>query len=124
MEDIRPGSAGSNPDNLTAVGDRVYFSANDGVNGTELWRSNGNAANTQLVKDIRPGNSPYGTPNSSNPDDLTAVDGTLFFSANDGVTGVELWKSDGTDPGHRNSSWIFGRALAPTARRTAPDPTN
>ena len=27
---------------------------------------------------------------------LTAVNGTLFFRANDGVNGAELWRSDGT----------------------------
>ncbi len=31
--------------------------------------------------------------------DLTNVGGTLYFSANDGASGVELWKSDGTVDG-------------------------
>ena len=30
---------------------------------------------------------------------LSEVDGTLFFRATDGVSGAELWKSDGTDAG-------------------------
>jgi hypothetical protein len=34
---------------------------------------------------------------SSSPHKLTNVSGTLFFIANDGMTGRELWKSDGTD---------------------------
>src|SRR5262249_50382137 len=69
-------------------------SANDGSNGRELWKSDGTAAGTVLVKDIRPGSSPYGYPYGSNPQHLTAVDGTLFFAANDGVHGTELWESD------------------------------
>jgi ELWxxDGT repeat protein len=30
---------------------------------------------------------------------LTNVDGTLYFTANDGTSGYELWKSDGTEAG-------------------------
>ena len=33
---------------------------------------------------------------SSNPRDLTNVGGTLFFTADDGTHGHELWRSDGT----------------------------
>ncbi|HEV8306372.1 MAG TPA: ELWxxDGT repeat protein [Methylomirabilota bacterium] len=46
-----------------------------------------------LVKDINPG-----LPNSV-PTDITAVGGTAFFAANDGSTGIELWKSDGSAAG-------------------------
>ncbi len=67
--------------------------ANDGTSGIELWKSDGTAAGTVLVKDIRPGIF------NSNPLSLTNVNGTLFFAANDGVTGFELWKSDGTAAG-------------------------
>nr|NCS42022.1 hyalin [Microcystis aeruginosa BS13-10] len=70
-----------------------FFNANDGVNGEELWKSDGTAAGTVLVKDIRPGYSGFG------PRYLTAVGNTLFFTADDGVNGTELWKSDGTAAG-------------------------
>jgi ELWxxDGT repeat protein len=63
------------------------------VNGYELWKSDGTAAGTVLVKDIRPGYSGFG------PGNLTAVGNTLFFQAYDGVNGRELWKSDGTAAG-------------------------
>ena len=96
VKDIRPGSGSASPGNLTAVGSALYFSANDGSNGTELWKSDGTAAGTVLVKDIRPGSSGAF---SNSPPDLTAVGSTLYFSANDGTNGVELWKSDGTDVG-------------------------
>ena len=105
VKDIGTGGAGggynygSRPRSLTAVGSTLYFSADDGTNGTELWKSDGTAAGTQLVKDIRPGISPYFPSYSSSPSDLTAVGSTLFFSANDGTNGRELWKSDGTTAG-------------------------
>src|SRR5262245_57599686 len=99
VKDINPGSASSYPQNHTVVNGTLFFSANDGTHGTELWKSNGTAAGTVLVKDIRPGSSPYGFPFSSHPRDLTAVGDALFFSADDGVNGRELWKSDGTAAG-------------------------
>ena len=67
--------------------------ANDGTRGSELWVTDGTAAGTTIVKDIRTGT--YG----SSPNGLTNSGGTLFFSANDGTTGFELWKSDGTAVG-------------------------
>ncbi|WP_254066404.1 ELWxxDGT repeat protein, partial [Microcystis aeruginosa] len=96
VKDIRPGSyTSSNPFNLTAVGNTLtlYFTADDGVNGTELWKSDGTAAGTVLVRDIRAGSS------SSSLENLTAVGSTLFFTVDDGVNGKELWKSDGTAAG-------------------------
>jgi ELWxxDGT repeat protein len=78
---------------LTNVNGTLFFQANDGVHGAELWRSNGTSFGTFLVKDIRAGSA------SSSPKYLTNVNGTLFFQANDGVRGKELWKSTGTAAG-------------------------
>ncbi|MBE9092297.1 hypothetical protein IQ232_22035, partial [Microcystis aeruginosa LEGE 11464] len=97
VKDILPGSPWfafwSSPRNLTAVGSTLYFIADDDVNGFELWKSDGTAAGTVLVKDINP--SSFGVI----PGDLTAVGNTLFFYADDNVNGIELWKSDGTAAG-------------------------
>jgi ELWxxDGT repeat protein len=59
----------------------------------ELWRSDGTDAGTVLLKDIRPG------ADASNPSQLVNLNGTVFFSADDGAGGRELWKSDGTEAG-------------------------
>src|SRR5262249_5197882 len=60
----------------------------DGTNGRELWRSDGTAQGTVLVKDIAKGST------DSNPQYLTVANGALYFSAAGG-----LWKSDGTAAG-------------------------
>ena len=91
----------SNVDNLTGVGNTLFFSNDGGSTGTELWTSDGTPEGTQLVSDILPEVRRNGTPvnDGSNPENLTDVNGTLFFTANDGVNGRALWKSDGTAEG-------------------------
>lgn len=98
----------SGPDNLTSVNGTLFFAAYDEKNGRELWKSDGTAQGTKLVKNIWPGTTRvdyYDTghgiaePNSSNPRNFTNVNGTLFFTANDGTHGEEVWKSDGKSSG-------------------------
>jgi ELWxxDGT repeat protein len=74
----------------------IYFSGGyNGVGqpGTELCKTDGTQVNTLMVKDI------YLGFNSSNPSDYIAVNGNLFFLANDGVNERQLWKTDGTTSG-------------------------
>ena len=67
--------------------ERSFFNASDGADGYELWRTDGTANGTVMVKDIDPANG--------NPAWLTDVNGILFFSAGN-AAGNELWKSNGT----------------------------
>ena len=194
-----PAAAALTPVSLTNVNGTLFFAANDGTHGDELWKSDGTAAGTVLVKDINPGGDRLRTPvdlderqrhavlrgrrrrtrlraveerrhgrrhrpgqghqprqrtarslgpderqrrrcssrpttathghelwksdgtaagtvtgqghlpgllralrrssQQFDPSDLTNVNGTLFFTANDGTHGDELWKSDGTAAG-------------------------
>jgi ELWxxDGT repeat protein len=83
---------------LTVAGSRLYFTVYNETTGAELWTSTGEAADTGLVIDLNPG------PGSSSPRSLTLVGGTggiLLFAADDGVTGLEPWRTDGTAAGTR-----------------------
>ena len=93
--DLTPGSSTAEftVNDFVTVGDFSYFSAFDGVHGYELWKTDGTAAGTVMVKDINPGAA------DSRPWWLTNVNGTLFFAATDETYGHELWKSDGTEAG-------------------------
>ena len=93
VKDINPGAGGSSPGAVTNFNGTLYFSANDGTHGYELWKSDGTAAGTTIVKDIAP------LATSSSRQSLTALNGALYFNANDGTHGYELWKSDGTAAG-------------------------
>ena len=108
VKDIRSGRYGSIEDSSVTIygvvrGDeftefdgKLYFVANDGEIGRELWVSDGTAEGTKLVADIFPGERNY---DDSDPSGFSEVDGKLYFVANDGETGRELWVSDGTTEG-------------------------
>ena len=46
---------GSNPLELTRVGNVVFFLADDGATGRELWKTDGTTTGTVQVRDIEPG---------------------------------------------------------------------
>lgn len=96
--EIVPGEATSDPERLTAFGKRVVFSADDGVTGREMWISDGTESGTHLLKDINPG--PACSVIRDQWGGMTlAAGGLVYFPADDGVTGEELWQTDGSSAG-------------------------
>jgi ELWxxDGT repeat protein len=94
LKDIVPGPGHAFPNQLTAVGNTVFFTVqSEAAEGAELWKTDGTPAGTVLVKDINPG------PASSWPGGLVSWNGLLFFYAEDVYSGRELWRSDGTAAG-------------------------
>lgn len=86
--------ANANPSEYTILNNVLYFSAYDGIYGYELWRSDGTAGGTYLVKDINTGQG------SSSPYEMVVSNGKLFFRAYNGIN-YGLWMSDGTANGTR-----------------------
>src|SRR5690606_14222900 len=78
---------------LTVVGDTLFFAADDGVHGSELWKTDGTTAGTVLVRDISSGGA------GSDIDSLFAFGNKLLFQADDDIHNSELWISDGTEAG-------------------------
>ena len=81
---------------LTVSGGKLFFVAYNELIGAELWTSTGKVVDfnaTRILADINAG------PASSSPQFLTDVSGILLFAADDGVRGLELWRTDGTGAG-------------------------
>ncbi|AXE18314.1 hypothetical protein DR864_11430 [Runella rosea] len=100
----------------------IVLNSNNVNSGMELWRTDGTNAGTTIVKDINPETTstfpdPFGGGKSSitygtqdHPSfgniKISALNSrfiiynnTLYFGADDGANGRELWKSDGTETG-------------------------
>ncbi|MSW49288.1 MAG: hypothetical protein F2817_00180, partial [Actinobacteria bacterium] len=107
------------PQNLRAVGGKVYFAAGDATTGQEPWVSDGTADGTRMIKDLFPGVTNYtggSYPNSGGGHDFTAVGDKVAFSASDGPDGGGLFMTDGTAAGTtkvRGNLYLNGMASSP-----------
>jgi len=96
VKDIFPGAKGSSPAKVAQSGNTMYFTANDGQHGFELWKTDGTQVGTVMIKDIYPGKlSAF----FSNTAASAFVNDVLYFTADDGTHGNELWMTDGTAAG-------------------------
>ncbi|MBK6995108.1 MAG: hypothetical protein IPH31_09325 [Lewinellaceae bacterium] len=93
LRNINTAEGSSTPNGLVKANNLVYFNADDGIHGRELWKSDGTQAGTEMVKDIASGEE------DSTPENFCDVNGTVFFTATTPQSGTELWKTDGTPAG-------------------------
>lgn len=93
---------------------RVYFAADDGSHGQELWSTGTTPGTASLVADLCPG------PCSSRPEDFRAAGERLLFVAGDLEAGRELWTSDGTSAGTTRLSDVCPGACDAAIRRPTP----
>jgi ELWxxDGT repeat protein len=77
----------------TVFGSIGLYSGYTVATGRELWRTDGTASGTYLVKDIEPGQG------DSLPLIFVEMAGNYYFVAATSQTGRELWKTDGTEAG-------------------------
>ncbi len=90
IKDIYVGANQSNSAlNGVAYGSGIIFTADNGINGSEIWFSDASVAGTNMIKDINPGTT------GSNPLSYFSYNSKLLFTAND-ASGRELWITDGT----------------------------
>ncbi|HQQ00909.1 MAG TPA: hypothetical protein PLY86_20845 [bacterium] len=85
---------------LTAVNQKVFF-----IDGSELWKSDGTASGTNLIYSF-----PALMGMNQSPHSLTQVGDELWFLADDGVHGQEIWRSQ---PPYTNDSTKILADLAP-----------
>ncbi|AKJ04958.1 ELWxxDGT repeat protein [Archangium gephyra] len=109
VKELSSTGTGSNPGALTVLGKTLYFTADDGTSGRELWKLDTTASEPVRVKDIFPG---PGSGVLAESFFAIPTDGLILFAANDGVSGTELWRSDGTEAGtfvlHDIAPWQLG----------------
>jgi ELWxxDGT repeat protein len=110
-------SASSAPADFTAMGGMLYFRATDDPHGRELWKSDGTAAGTSLVKDIYPGQDSSIPAFPLNNEmvslirqldlgcgfpiirALALISDQVYFIDGDQADSCGLWRSDGTPLG-------------------------
>ena len=116
LKDIREGTSSSSNGCATGVatpcdssfqpfykfGDQIFFVADDGSHGSEIWVTDGTANGTRMFKDIREEDSDgnnHGSTSCYSHKCFFEFDNKLWFQANEGIHGHELWYTDGTEAG-------------------------
>lgn len=91
VHDIYPGKNGSDrQDNITmaVVNNVLYFGADNGTDGYELYSWNG-VDTPKLEYDFNPGAA-----SGVSPSDIIVLQGKIYLAATNGIEGRELWEYD------------------------------
>jgi ELWxxDGT repeat protein len=92
LKDLFPGPSSAELRYMTPVGEDLFFVARTEFDGgSHLWRTDGSSSGTTRIDPATTG--------STWIDELTNVNGTVFFSATNAALMNGLWRSDGTDAG-------------------------
>lgn len=85
---------------MIELGGNILFTADDGTNGYELWKSDGSGGGTSMVRDINEGRNRVSKHAYRRvPKGHTKIGSTVYFAGYNPTTGYELWKTDGTNSG-------------------------
>jgi ELWxxDGT repeat protein len=99
VKDISSVKKSAKPSYLTINNNELYFFADDGIHGNELWKTDGTVPGTSLAKDINPSGDALNSANISNTLKFISIKNILYFDADDGTNGMDLWRTDGTATG-------------------------
>lgn len=93
--DINPGAGSSSPSMGTVLNGYLYFCADDGTHGWQVWRIPAAGGTAERITN-------FGAIDA-HPMWLTALNGWLYFSASTQDMGRELWRSNGLPLGDPNA---------------------
>ena len=86
----------------------MFFVADDGTHGSEVWVSDGTDPGTHMVKNIN-------TSGSADPSCPIVAGGKVYFTATTGTGGYQLYVTDGTPTGtHQLSNAVGSHAYVST----------
>lgn len=106
-----PIAQGSFPQGYAKAGGLAFFAADDGMSGSELWRTDGTAAGTFQIADACPGDC------ASQPVVVARTETSVFFRAfGRGFGPVDLWVTDGSAAG---TVRLAGSLLLPNSDRAS-----
>ncbi len=91
---------GSSVIEMATLNDQLYFKADDGIHGYELWTSDG-VNNTHLLVDLCPGWRSSVVDYGYGKHIIRLKDHLYFTGRKDSMSGMELYRTDGTDSGTR-----------------------
>jgi ELWxxDGT repeat protein len=121
VKDIAVGNQGSSPGHLSAFGNKLLFSADDGLTNNQLWITDGTAIGTRVVREIG-----KGTEDGASQFLFQAND-QVYFTGSNG-NGWSLFKTDGSPTGTQLVKnivpWDFAFQLGTNYFFTAFDPSS
>ncbi len=84
------------PDVVVIANNLMFFRGYDSANGEEVWKSDGTTDGTVRVTDVGPGTA-YGLDGYyGKPSEIVAMGNYVYFVGNDGATGKQLYRTNGT----------------------------
>ncbi len=106
VKDINP-NGNAEPMRLCNADGNLFFIANDGTSGNELWFSDGTEAGTTLLKNL------YTNPNASNAVYFCIMNNKLYFiSSKSPLFNTDIWATDGTANGSSIATSLSGQVSA------------